>query len=131
MSRDWTSTGLAWLRILAGLGMATHGFTKVFGGEMEHMTQGVAALGFPLPSVFAWAAALSEFAGGLCLAAGIGTRFAAGFMFITMSVAIFLAHAKDPFSKKELAYLYWSVSGALVMLGGGAYTLPRLLGRRR
>jgi putative oxidoreductase len=127
---DWNSVGLAWLRILAGSGIATHGFGKIFGGHMEGFAQGVAQMGFPVPALFAWAAALSEFAGGICVAVGIGTRIAALFIFGTMSVALFLHHAADPFDVKELAYLYWSIAGALIMLGGGAYTLPSLIARR-
>ena len=45
--------GLLWLRVLAGAGMAYHGFGKVFGGWMPKMTEGVAAMGFPVPSLFA------------------------------------------------------------------------------
>jgi putative oxidoreductase len=130
MGVNWTALGLAWLRILAGIGMATHGFAKVFGGQMAQMIPGVAQLGFPFPAFFAWAAALSEFAGGVCLAAGLGTRLAAGFIFVTMSVALFRAHAADPFSTKELAYLYWAISGSLMCLGGGPLTLERLLTKR-
>lgn len=122
--------GLLWLRVLAGAGMAYHGYGKVFGGWMPKMIEGVAAMGFPAPGFFAWAAALSEFAGGILLALGLGTRFAALFIFATMSVAAFMVHAADPFEKKELALAYWTVSGALMMLGGGRWAVERLFCRR-
>ncbi len=130
MMGDWQSFGLLWLRALAGLGMATHGFAKIFGGGMAQFEQGVGQMGFPVPALFAWAAALSEFAGAICMAVGLGTRIAAGFVVCTMSVALFVAHAKDPFSTKEMAYLYWTISGAVLFLGGGRYTLGRALRRR-
>jgi len=120
-------TGLLWLRLLAGSGIAYHGYGKVFGGHVERLTEGVAAMGFPMPAFFALAAALSEFAGGLLLIAGLGTRYAAGFIFVTMSVAAFMAHAADPFQKKELALAYWTIAGALVMTGGGRWSLDRKL----
>ncbi len=122
---------LAWLRILSGIGIATHGFGKIFGGGMPRLIEGVGQLGFPATVFFAWAAALSEFVGGICLVAGIGTRIAAACAFITMSVALFVAHASDPFSVKELAYVYWAIFGALILLGGGRYTLAGIRHRVR
>lgn len=119
--------GLLWLRVLMGLGMAYHGYGKVFGGHMAMLLPGVEKMGFPFPWFFAWAAALSEFAGGLCVALGLGTRVAAFFVFCTMTVAWTVAHAKDPFQVKELALAYWTISGALVMTGGGRWALGRLL----
>ena len=130
MNLDLSSVGLLWLRVFAGYGMATHGYAKVFGGGMGQMTQGVAGMGFPFPAFFAWAAALSEFAGALCLALGLGTRIAAGFIFITMSVAFLKVHAADPFSTKELAFLYWAISGALMLIGGGRLSVDALKRRR-
>ncbi len=130
MPRDWHSVGLLWLRALTGCSLATHGFGKIFGGHMEAFSHGVAQMGFPFPAVFAWAAALSELVGGICLAAGFGTRVAACWIFLTMSAAIFIRHAADPFRVKELAYLYWAVSGALIAMGGGRYALERVLIRR-
>lgn len=102
-----------------GIGIAHHGYGKVFGGHLEQFTQGVAKLGFPFPEVFAWAAALSEFAGGVLIALGLGTRVAAGFVFMTMSVAAFMQHAADPLSVKELALAYWTIAGTLILTGAG------------
>ncbi|MFP4473651.1 MAG: DoxX family protein [Candidatus Omnitrophota bacterium] len=115
--------GLLWLRTLAGAGMAYHGYGKIFGGGMSGFIQGVAGLGFPLPEFFAWAAALSEFAGGLLLIIGFMTRPAAFFVFVTMAVAAFVRHAADPFSVKELALCYWTMAGTLIFTGGGAWSL--------
>jgi len=101
--RDWSSTGLAWLRILVGSSIVSHGFDKMFGGGMPGFIHGVATMGFPMPHFFAWAAVLSEFLGGLFLILGFGTRIAAFFIFCTMSVALFIRHGADPFRAKELA----------------------------
>ena len=119
--------GLLWLRALAGTGIAYHGYGKVFGGHLGQFSEGVAAMGFPMPEFFAWAAALSEFAGGICLVLGLGTRIAAAFVFATMSVAVFKAHAADPFKVKELALAYWTMSGALAFLGGGCWSVDGVL----
>jgi putative oxidoreductase len=121
------SLGLLALRILGGAGMAYHGYGKVFGGHMEQMAVGVGNLGFPFPLFFSWAAALSEFAGGLLLVIGFKTRIAALFVFMTMSVAAFMVHASDPFKIKELALAYWTIGLTLFLTGGGKYSLDEKL----
>ncbi len=114
---------LLWLRVLMGAGIAWHGYGKVFGGHMAGLTQGVAKMGLPNPELFAWAAALSEFAGGILVVVGLLTRLSALSIFITMSVAAFMVHAADPFSAKELAFAYWTIAGALILTGAGQFSL--------
>jgi len=123
--------GLLWLRILMGLGIASHGWQKIFGGQMDRFAAGIAEMGFPLPGLFAWAAALSELLGGLLIVLGLGTRAAALFVFATMSIAAFIRHAPDPFSKKELALAYWTMAGLLILAGAGRFSLDALLKKRR
>src|SRR5688572_29008146 len=104
--------GLLFLRVMMGLGADYHGYGKLFGRGIEGFAGGVEKMGFPFPLFFAWAAALSEFVGGILVIAGLKTRYAALFIFITMSVAAFHAHADDPLKVKELALAYWTISGA-------------------
>src|SRR5262245_13710552 len=81
---------------LAGLGLAlAHGWGKIerfATGQGGRLVESVAKLGFPQPELFAWAAALSEFVGGLLVTLGLGTRVAAGFAAFTMGVAAFARH---------------------------------------
>jgi putative oxidoreductase len=130
MKQNLQSIGLLWLRVLMGAGIATHGYGKIFGGRMDKFAEGIAEMGLPLPEVAAWAAALSEFAGGIFVAIGLGTRIAAFFIFATMSVAAFIRHAPDPFNVKELALAYWTMAGALIVTGAGPLSLDALIGRR-
>jgi len=123
--------GILWLRVLMGGGMAYHGYGKVFGGRIEGLATGVAAMGFPLPEFFAWAAALSEFLGGICIALGLFTRPAAFFVFITMAVAAFIKHGADPFKRKELALAYWTIAGALIFLGSGKFSLDYWIQKKK
>lgn len=116
------------LRVFAGLAMAfAHGWMKVPPPEM--FVGGVAALGFPAPALFAWMAALAEFAGGLLLAAGFLTRPAALSVAVTMAVAAFGAHAADPFARKEMALLYLFVALIFVFRGAGRLSVDRLIAR--
>ena len=130
-SEKYLSLGLFFLRALMGMGIAYHGYDIIFGGHMSGLTQGVAKMGFPTPVFFAWAAALSEFLGGIFIAMGLYTRLAAFFVFITMSVAAFITHENDPFNVKELALAYWAVAGMFVLAGGGKFSLDALFCRRR
>jgi putative oxidoreductase len=123
MNQKLIAVALLWLRVLMGIGIATHGYPKVFGGDIDKLASGVAKLGFPAPELFAWAAALSEFVGGILVALGFVTRPAAALIFITMTVAAFGAHASDPFKVKELALAYWTISGALILTGAGPFAL--------
>lgn len=118
--------GALFLRIFAGLGMALgHGYGKL--PPPEGFVEGVADLGFPLPWLFAWAAAIAEFFGGLLLALGLLTRPAAFLILCTMLVAAFGRHAADPFSGKEMALLYAFITFFFVMAGGGRFSLDRFL----
>lgn len=117
--------GILILRVGAGLAMATHGFAKIFGGWIPKFIEGVAQMGFPFPHFFAWAAGLSELAGALLIVVGLATRAAASFLFITMGVALFVAHGADPFSTKELAFLYWIIFGTIIFTGAGKWSLDR------
>jgi putative oxidoreductase len=121
--------GLLLFRLFIGLVMAfAHGLGKL--PPNEQLIGGVAALGFPIPVLFAWMAALSEFLGGLLIAAGLFTRHAALFLGFTMFVAAFGAHAQDPFQNKEMALLYLISCVLLVFCGAGKYSLDRSLRKK-
>lgn len=128
MKENLTDAGLLWLRVLTGAAMAYHGYGKVFGGHIGKLIEGVAGMGFPAPVFFAWAAALSEFAGGILLVLGLFMRPAALFILITMGVAAFMVHGKDPFTVKELALAFFVNAGALLIMGGGKYKLGHSCG---
>lgn len=114
--------GLLVLRLMAGLSMAfAHGLSKVKDPAM--VVKGADSLGFPAPTLFGWAAALSEFLGGILLAVGLFTRPAGFFVACTMATAAFMAHARDPFARKEMALLYLAISVALLLTGSGRFGL--------
>ena len=123
------NAGLALLRIFTGTTMAfMHGWGKMPPGEK--LVESTAAFGFPAPTLFAWAAACSEFFGGIFLALGLFTRLSALGIASTMFVAAFMAHAADPFNKKELALLYLFVAAAYVLKGAGDWSLDAVFRKK-
>lgn len=125
-----TDAGLLVLRVFAGLALAFgHGFGKL--PPSTGFVEGVGEMGFPLPALFAWAAAIAEFAGGLLLATGLLTRPSSLLIFFTMATAAFIRHAPDPFSDKEKALLFLFIALLFLMAGAGRYSLDALLARRR
>lgn len=137
---------------VSGLGLAFgHGWGKVAGlagGGGDRLIQAVANLGFPLPGLFAWAAALAEFLGALLVAAGLGTRVAASFAAFTMFVAAFARHKAhlhllvklglmnatsaqvESWGNPELALAYLIIFVALILTGGGRFSAERLIRKR-
>lgn len=123
------NVGLAILRVFVGLSMALgHGLGKI--PPSERFVAITGDLGFPVPEFFAWMAALSEFGGGLLLALGLLTRPGAFFIWFTMLVAAFFQHAADPFSTKEMAFLYLVITGMFVVIGSGKYGVDPLIRSR-
>lgn len=122
------SFGLLLLRLFAGLSMAFgHGLGKL--PPSPGFIEGTAKLGFFWPEGFAWAAALTEFVGGLLLAAGFLTRPAALLMATTMYVAAFMKHGGDPFSSQEKALLYGVIALFLLFRGAGKYSVDGMINR--
>lgn len=120
------NAGITLLRIFAGVSMAfAHGFSKLPPGE--GLINATAGLGFPAPTMFAWAAGLSEFLGGICLALGLFTRLSGFLIAFTMLVAILGVHGADPYQKKELAFLYFFVATAFAIKGSGDWSLDSFL----
>ncbi|MEN3026815.1 MAG: DoxX family protein [Chlorobiota bacterium] len=125
----WPDLALALLRVWLGAMMLWHGVPKF--GRMERFQQRVAEMGFPLPEVFAWAAALSETLGGVGLILGLGLRVVLPLVAITMAVAVFIAHAGDPFSRRELAATYGILAVVVWLLGPGRWSMDAWLARWR
>lgn len=138
---------------LAGLALAfAHGWGKIdelVWGDPTGRLAGIARLGFPVPFFFAWCLALTEFAGGLMIAAGLATRVVAAFGSFAMFVATFAHHrlhmhilitlglaevseeTARSWGNPERAFLFLLIFLSLILMGGGAYSLDRLLSLRR
>lgn len=116
--------GVLVLRVFMGLSVSlAHGWDKV--PPAEGFTKGVQSLGFPAEA--AYLTMLTEFVGGLLLAAGLATRPVALAMCINFGVAGFLFHANDPYLRKELALLLLAAAVMFVCMGAGRFSVDRLL----
>ena len=69
----------------------------------------------------------AELVCGFFVAIGFFTRLAVIPIFITMVVAFFIAHAKDPFDVKSLAFVFLLLSIVVFVLGSGRFSVDRLI----
>ena len=114
---SWSGPILSILRIISGLLFLAHGTTKLF----TWPATAYFAEAVPLFSFMGLAGAL-EIVGGLLIALGLFTRYAAFVMSGMMAVAYFMAHAGQSFhpiqNGGELAimfcfvFLYFAAAGA-------------------
>ena len=116
--------GLLLLRIWLGLSMfLIHGLAKFqnFGATVAKFHD---AMG--IPKVFGGAAVLAESVCSILLIVGLATRWAAGFLAITMAVAFIKVHqmilAQGNPQSGELAVLYLGGFIALILAGGGTFS---------
>lgn len=113
-------------RVVGGAFMLTHGigkFEKLFGtAEIQFADPfGIGAVATLALTVFA------EVICAILLILGLGTRFAAIPLLITMLVAAFIIHSSDGFGRQELPLLYATVYFAIALLGAGKYSIDNLL----
>lgn len=118
--------GLTLLRVFTGVSlMMAHGVGKI--PPSEGLINRAGEIGFPVPVVFAWAAAMSEFVGGGFLALGFLTRVSSFFIACTMVTALLGVHRADPFQKQELAFVYLFIALAFMFKGAGDWSIDRYL----
>lgn len=142
-----TSIGLLILRLGVGAFLCSHGVGKLrmlLAGDFTSLGDPIGIGGVPSLVLVT----MSEFLCALLVMLGLGTRFAAMPVVISMGVAAFVAHANDPWSSetaamaffggqsktwfsKEPALLFLIVFLALAFTGGGALSLDGWIARRR
>lgn len=123
-SKKNRNAALLVLRIAVGVIFILHGYGKLFGNApgMEAFTGMVSGIGFPMSPFFAYAAALSEFVGGIALLLGVWTRLFSALIAVVMLVAIFgVKKAHLPAADVDVSLLATVI--ALKLMGPGAYSL--------
>lgn len=128
--------GLLLLRVLVGVPFSLHGFQKLFGwfggGGFAGTAEWFRGLGFGGGRAAALGAGAAEVAGGLGLALGLLTPFAAMAVVGTMTVAAFVNNESNGFwsaSKGwELNGYLIVVAAAVTIIGPGRWSLDRAMG---
>jgi putative oxidoreductase len=123
------------LRLPLGIIFMAHGAQKLFGWfggyGLEGTGQWMASIGLAPGYLMALLAGSGEFIGGLAILLGLVTRPAAAVLAFTMVVAIFSVHIDHGLFMSnngyEFALALLSGALALVALGGGAWSLDRVL----
>jgi len=122
LENPFENPALLLLRIGSGAMILTHGFPKLqrlFGDEpIEFMD--FLGLG---PVVGLSLAVFAEVLCSFLIIIGFKTRLAVIPLIITMCTAAFVAHAADPFGRKELPLLYAIVFLVILALGPGKYSV--------
>jgi len=115
---------MLFLRVVGGVAMILHGWGKI---QSPFSWMGPES---PVPGIFQFLAALSEFGGGIAWIIGLVVPLASFGMLCTMVVATFM-HAVingDPFVGKggpsyELALLYLCISVLFIAAGPGKFSV--------
>ncbi len=114
------SVGLFALRVLAGIGILTHGIPKL--RDLQGTQAWMRSIGFP--PVAGIVAAVVETVGGILLILGVATQWVALVLLLNMLGAIFHhLQQKQTFKQMEDAYLYAVMFLVLLVAGGGRWEL--------
>ncbi len=132
-----SQAGTLLLRLAAGLFIAGfHGWPKMVQGiaHVQHgapwpLLEGVQMLGIPFPTFWAFAATVTYLIGGLAVAAGFLTRFAALDVLGTLLMAVY---ANSQLGRdNQMALLYAMLFAGFALCGGGRYSVDAALFGRR
>jgi len=117
------------LRLVLGVIMVGHGYTKVFHGGLAQFAQHVGTMG--LPSWLGYVSAFTEFFGGMLLIVGLFTRCVSFAVLIDMSVAIWKVHWKNGLIGRtgyEFPLALLTIAFALICFGAGPIAIDAIRG---
>jgi putative oxidoreductase len=109
-----------------------HGFAKLFQGDAVAASRNFVNFGWAYPLAWAYFIGALEFFGGLMLAVGLFTRVIAAAIVIEMAVISFaVLYPNWSWGKRGMEYALFMgiVAFAILLRGGGRYSLDRLIGR--
>jgi putative oxidoreductase len=130
-------TALLIVRLIIGLGLAAHGAQKLFGWFGGYGLKGTGGyfegvLGYRPGVLFAAAAGLGEFGGGLLTALGLLNPIGPALIVMVMLVATLTVHIKNGFFTSnngyELPLVYIAGALAIAFVGPGAYSADGPIG---
>jgi putative oxidoreductase len=124
------------LKLAVGLGFAAHGAQKLFGLFGGHGIEGTAGffegIGLQPGRLHAVAAGSAELFGGLLIALGFLTPFAAAALIAVMTAAVLTVHLRNGFFNTANGYEYNLVLAAALIalagIGAGDWSIDGALG---
>lgn len=120
--------GILLLRLILGGLFIWHGY-DAFDHYSLYMSMSKSVIGLGAKLEFNLVV-FSQFFCGIFVALGFLTRLSVLPIFITMTVAFFVAHKADPFMQKELPFTYWLLCLPVFVFGGGRFSLDKLIFRK-
>ena len=117
--------GILLLRLLFGGMFIRYGYMKIVNFEqIVPMFTDFLHIGSKLALILV---IFAEFFCGIFVALGLLTRLTVIPIFITMVVAYFMAHAKDPFDVKAMAFMMLLLRVIVFVNGSGKYSIDSML----
>ncbi|MEO7924964.1 MAG: DoxX family protein [Chitinophagaceae bacterium] len=123
-----TDLGILLLRLILGGLFTWHGYDALNHYKL-YLSMSTSTIGLGAPLEFNLVV-FSHFLCGLFVAVGFLTRLSVIPLFITMTVAFFIAHKGQPFMTKELPFVYMLSCIPVFVLGSGRFSVDRLLFRK-
>ena len=121
------------VRIVVGAMFLLHVSVKFKIGAGAVAANIFAKNGFEPAMAWAYVVMFVELVGGVCLIAGLFTRFVAAVLAIEMLIALLFVHLPKGYAAGAGGYEYVLLIGAVCFAfafrGGGPYSLDRLLGK--
>ncbi|MBV1699167.1 MAG: DoxX family protein [Hyphomicrobiales bacterium] len=130
---SWRDVAYTALRVVVGIILLVHGWTKVGTYGVAGVSGMMAKNGLEPAMAFAIAAMLLETVGAICIIIGLFTRFFAAALAIEMLIGLLAVHLKAGFSAGHGGYEYILLIGvvmfAIAIRGGGPYSADRMIGK--
>ena len=130
--------GLAILRVVLGIAMLVHGWSKLSGGVDNVAGFFGGMLGIPAPGLMAWVVTIVELVGGILLVVGFLTHIAGVFIALDMLGAILFAYLLRgaPFIENgqitwEREAVFAAAALCIVLAGPGAWAVDDVVAENR
>ena len=125
--------GLAILRIVLGIAMLVHGWSKLSGG-VDGVAGFFGTLGIPIPGLMAWVVTIVELVGGILLVVGFLTQIVGILIALDMLGAILFAFLLRgaPFIENgaiiwEKEAVFAAAALCIVLAGPGAWSVDEVV----
>jgi putative oxidoreductase len=120
------------LRLLLAYGFYTPAKMKL--NDVSAIASWFESMNYPLPTLNAYLATVTEGAGVILLFLGLATRIIAIPLMVVMLVAIFTVHFSNGFEASnngfEIPLYYFALLAVLFVYGGGKYSIDNLITKK-